>query len=268
MKPCVTEAEKQFPTLFTGLGKLPGEHHITVDSNVTPVVHAPRKIPVALKEKVKKELESMEKQGVIEKQNKPTDWVNSMVTVIKPNGKLRICMDPKDLNRAIKREHHPMKTIEDILPLMSKAKVFTKLDASCGFWQCSLDKESQKLCTMNTPFGRYSFKRLPYGIKSAPEVYQKLIAELIQDIEGCQSIVDDIMIWGKDAKEHDERLTKVLKRLNDNNLKPNKNKCEFRKGKVSYVGHVLTSEGLKPDDEKVRAVKEMKKPENVNYKHS
>ena len=86
LKQCVTDAEKQFPTLFTGLEKLRGEHHITVDSNIIPVVHAPRKIPVALKEKVKKELEFMEKQGVIEKQNKPTDWVNSMVTVIKPNG--------------------------------------------------------------------------------------------------------------------------------------------------------------------------------------
>ncbi len=89
-----------------------------------------------------------------------------------------------------------MKTIDKILPLMAKAKYFSKLDASCWFWQCALDEESQELCTMNTPFGRYSFKRLPYGIKSAPEVYQKLISELVQDIDGAESIVDDIVIWG------------------------------------------------------------------------
>ena len=164
LKPCVTDVEKQFPTLFTGMVMLPGEHHITLDSNVFPVVHAPRKIRVALIENVIKELESMEKQGVIVKQNKPTEWVNSMVTVINSKGKLRICTDPKEYYRAIRREHHLLKTIEDILPLISKAKVFTNLDASCGFWQCAVDKESQKLCTMNTRFGRYSPKRLPYGI--------------------------------------------------------------------------------------------------------
>ena len=88
-----------------------------MNESFEPVVHAPRKVPVALKEKVKKELESMEKKGVIIKQNEPTEWVNSMVTVLNPNGKLRICMDPKDLNKAIMREHHPMKTIEGLKSL-------------------------------------------------------------------------------------------------------------------------------------------------------
>ena len=263
MLPQHREVEKDFPKLFSGLGKLPGQHRITLNETVTPVVHPPRKTPFALREKIKKELESMERQNVIVKQDEPTDWVNSMVTVVKPNGKLRICMDPKDLNKAIKREHYPMKTIEEILPLMSNAQIFSKLDASCGFWQCELDEQSQKLCTMNTPLGRYSFRRLPYGIKSAPEVYQKLISTMVQDIEGCESIIDDIVIWGSNREEHDERLYKVLLRINDNNLRLNKAKCEFRKTEISFVGHTLTNKGLKPDEEKVRAVRGMKKPENV-----
>jgi len=254
---------KKFPDIFTGLGCLPGKHHINLDNNCQPKVHPPRKVPVALKDKVKKELDSMERQGVIVKQRKPTDWVSSMLTVVKPNGKLRICMDPKDLNEAIKREHHPLKTIEEILPEINGAKIFTKLDATSGFWQCALDEESSELCTFNSPYGRYSFTRLPYGIKSAPEVYQRTVSELLQDLDGCETIVDDILIWGKDLKEHDERLEKVLTRIQKNNLKLNKDKCEFRKSSLTYVGHLITADGVKPDPEKVRAVAEMPRPTNT-----
>ena len=226
------------------------------------VIHPPRKVPVALKDRVKTELERMQKIGVVEKQESPTPWVNSMVTVIKPNKSVRICIDPRDLNKAIMREHYPMKTIEDVIVNIPEAKVFSKLDATSGFWQVELDEESQKLCTFNTPFGRYSFKRLPFGIKSAPEVYQKIISEMVQDIDGCEAIVDDILIWGKDMTEHDERLKRVLSRAREYNLKLNKSKCEFRKDQVTYVGHTLSSEGVKPDVEKVRAVKEMSAPQN------
>jgi hypothetical protein len=113
----------------------------------------------------------MEDVGVIVKQTEPTDWVNSMVTVIKPE-KIRVCIDPRDLNRAIKREHYPMKTIEEVVAGMPEAKVFSVLDATSGYWQMNLNEESSKLCTFNTPFGRYRFTRLPFGIKSAPEVFQ------------------------------------------------------------------------------------------------
>ena len=206
----------------------------------------------------------MEDIGVIVKQNQPTPWVNSMVTVLKRNGKLRICIDPRDLNKAIQREHYPLKTIEDVVQGIPEAKVFSKLDATSGFWQIALDSDSSKLCTFNTPFGRYSFTRLPFGIKSASEVYQKTISEMVQDIDGCEAIIDDILIWGRDMQEHDARLHNVMKRVSDYNLKLSPEKCQFRNDRVSYVGHVLTSEGVKPDFEKVRAVQEMEAPRNVS----
>jgi hypothetical protein len=124
----------------------------------------------SLKEQIKEELQRMEDAGVIVKQTEPTDWVNSMVTVIKPE-KIRVCIDPRDLNRAIKREYYPMKTIEDVVAGMPEAKVFSVLNATSGYWQMKLNEESSKLCTFNTPFGRYRFTRLPFGIKSAPEVF-------------------------------------------------------------------------------------------------
>ena len=113
----------------------------------------------------------MEAEGVIEKVDQPTDWVNSMVTVIKPH-KTRICLDPRNLNKAIKREQFPLPTIEEVTARMPNAKVFSVLDAKSGFWQIPLDESSSLLCTFNTPHGRYKFKRLLFGIKSAPEVFQ------------------------------------------------------------------------------------------------
>jgi hypothetical protein len=182
----------------------------------------------------------------------PTDWVNSMVTVIKPE-KIRVCIDPRDLNRAIEREYYPMKTIEDVVAGMPEVKVFSVLDATSGYWQMKLNEESSKLCTFNKPFGRYRFTRLPFGIKSAPEVFQKKMSQVLEDIDGAEAIVDDILVWGKDIQEHDARLKKVLDRVQAVNLKLNQKKCQIRKEEIPYVGHLLTKDGLKPDPEKIRA---------------
>lgn len=110
-----------------------------MDENIQPVIHPPCKIPIALRDKVKEELDRIKREGVIVKQREPTRWVNSMVTVIKPNGKIRICIDPRDLNRAILREHFPLKTVVEVATRMPGAKIFSKLDATSGFLQTKLD---------------------------------------------------------------------------------------------------------------------------------
>ena len=186
------------------------------------MVHPPREVPVSLKEKIK-ELDRMEKAEVVVKQKEPTDWVNSMVIVVKPN-KLRICIDPRDLNEAIRREHFPMTTIEDVFADMPQAKVVSVLDATSGYWQVKLDEASSKLCTFFTPFGRYRFTRLPSGIKSAPEVFQNHMPELFSDVEGVKVIVHDILVWGKDDEDHDARLEQVVRRAREVNLKFNAKK--------------------------------------------
>lgn len=162
--------------VFTGLGCVPGLHLIQLNPDVTPVIHPPRKVPIALKERIKVELDL----GVIVKQTEPTDWVNSMVTVVKPN-KLRICIDPQHLNKAIKREHYPLRTVEEIIAEMPNARVFSVVDANHGFWQVQLDEDSYKLCTFNTPYGRYRFLRLPFGVLSAPEVSKCFKSALHRD---------------------------------------------------------------------------------------
>ena len=168
----------------------------------------------------------MEQLGVIERVHEATEWVNSMVTVTKPNGKLRICIDPRDLNRAIKREYYPMRTIEEVVSRMPNAKIFSVLDASSGFWQVKLDHESAKLCTFNTPFRRYMFKRLPFRLSSAQDVFQDIMSEMFEDIEGVEVVVDDVLIWGETEEEHDARLEQVLKHAQHRNLRLNKDKSQ------------------------------------------
>ena len=204
----------------------------------------------------------MEKLGVITRQIEPTEWVNSIVTVTKSSGAVRICIDPKDLNNAILREHYPMKTVEEIVAEMPNAKVFSTLDATSGFWALKLDGESSKLTTFQTPFGRYRFLRAPFGIKSIPEIYQRVMTEMLQGIEGAHVIVDDILVWGENMEQHDERLKQVLDRIEQNNLKLNRDKCQLRKEEVEYVGHKISKDGLKVDPEKVRAIKEMNRPQD------
>ena len=204
----------------------------------------------------------MEKLKVIERVYEPTEWVNSMVTVVKPNGKLRICIDPRDLNKAIKREHYPMKTIEEIASRMPNATTFSVLDASSGFWQVKLDDPSLKLCTFNTPFGCYKFNRLPFGISSAQDVFQAVTSEMFEDIEGIEVIVDDILVWGSTVEEHDARLERVLERTQERNLKLNKDKSQIRLKEISYVGHILSQDGIKPDPRKVQAIMKLEIPEN------
>lgn len=253
---------KNYSDLFIGVGRLPGKHKIHLKEDVQPVVHPPRRISVALRQKVKDKLRTMEKDGIIIRQIEPTEWVNSLVTVIKPNGSVRLCLDPRDLNKAIRRPHYPMLTIEEIVTRMPNAKYFSKLDATSGFWQIQLDEDSSKLCTFNSPLGRFRFLRMPFGLNCASEIYQSVMSRMVEDIDGAEVIVDDILVWGETLKEHDERLKKVLERAKDYNLKLSSEKCEFRRKEVTYVGHVLSSEGLKADPEKIRAVTEMTPPTN------
>lgn len=166
-------AAKPYEDVFEGLGQLEGiVYHLKLKPGSQGVVKPTRRIPIALQSKVKAELDRMETAGVIVKVTEPTEWASNMVVVTKGE-KVRICLDPSDLNKALLREHYPMPTLEDIAPSICGAQYFTTLDAASGFWQIKLDKESSKICTMCTPYGRYRYLRMPFGISSAPEVFQR-----------------------------------------------------------------------------------------------
>ncbi|CAC5396000.1 unnamed protein product [Mytilus coruscus] len=239
--------------------ELEGYHHIELDKSINPVIRPPRRVPISLQERLKSEIERMEKLGIVEKVEHPTECVSSIVIVEKADGKLRICLDPKDLNRAIKREHFILPRQEEITAKLAGAKYFSKLDASSGFWNIKLDEESSNLCAFNKPFGRFKFLRLPFGIKSASEVFHKAVCKILQGLDGVESFIDDILVWGC-TKEHDKRLKEVLERIRTANLKLRRDKCEIGISEVTYFGHRYTREGLKIDDNKVKAITEKKSP--------
>ncbi|CAB3997530.1 RNA-directed DNA polymerase from transposon BS, partial [Paramuricea clavata] len=153
-----------YQDVFEDLGTLGPALHLEVDPEMSPVQLPPRKIPESLKQPLREHLDELVKLEVIERVDYPTDWVSAIVVAPKPNGKIRLCLDPRPLNKALKRCHHPIPTIDDVLPELSNAKVFTKVDCSNGYWQVELDEESSLLTTFNTPFGRFKWQRMPFGI--------------------------------------------------------------------------------------------------------
>ena len=240
-----------------------------VDPLVPPVVHPPRKIPIALLEPAREKLTEMEEDGIIVKEEEHTPWVSSMLVIDKRKVKekntplskndVRICIDPRDLNKALKRPHNPMVTVEEVANRLSGAKSFMSLDACSGYWQLPVDDESSKLLTFNTPWGRYRFTRLPFGISSAPEIYQREMDKLFEGIP-VEIIVDDFLIHGKDQTDPDQKLRRVLDRNSEVGLKFNLKKLKLCVPGVSFVGHVFSAEGLKLDPVKIRTISEMPSP--------
>ena len=262
---------KQYPTVFSdGVGLLEGEYRIAIDPKAVPVEHAARRVPVALREKLQQTLQDLVKQEVLAPVQGPTAWVSSMVVVPKRDGKIRICIDPQELNAAIQREHYQLPTIEEIATRLPGAKVFTVLDARHGFWHIhvALDEASSYLTTFNTPFGRYRWKRMPFGIKSAPEVFQRRMHEVVEGLQGVEVVADDFVVVGcgnadEATQNHDQNLDAFLQRCKERNLKLNDKKLKLRMSEVPFIGHVATAGGLCVDPKKVQAIVEMPPPSDV-----
>ena len=213
--------------------------------------------------KVQSELHRMEKKGVISQVKEPTDWCAGMVVVPKAGGKVRICVDLTKLNQNVRRERLMLPSVEQTLAQLGGATVFSKLDANSGFWQVELTKTSSLLTTFITPFGRYRFNRLPFGITSAPEHFQRRMSEVLQGLDGVVCLIDDILIYGKTQAEHDKRLTAVLLKIAEAGITLNEEKCEFSQSQVKFLGQIVDSNGIHPDPGKVTAIKQMNAPTNI-----
>ena len=261
------EMVEEFKDRFTGLGCLPGKYQMDVDTTVKPVQHAPRRVPVPLKAKLKEKIKDLEKRKIIAPVKKATPWISSMISVLKPD-KIRVCLDPKDLNKAIRRPKYPMPNIDEVLPDLAKARVFTVLDAKDGFHQVELTEESSYLTCFWTPFGRYRYLRMPMGINSGPEEWQRRQDEIISDLPGVIAIADDILVYGcgdtpeEYMRDHNENLRRLFERAREVNLKFNRKKMKLCLQSVRYMGHLLTSEGLMSDPAKIEGILDMPRPED------
>ena len=265
----LAQIQADYADVFSGDGCLEGEYKMEIDDTVKPVQLPKRRVPVAMMKPLKAELQDLQRRGIITPVECSTDWISGMVVVQKPSGKLRVCIDPRPLNKALKRSHFPLQTIEDILPDLSKARVFTVCDVKSGFWHVKLEAESSHLTTFSTPFGRYRWLRMPMGISPAPEIFQRKLTQALEDLPGLYIIADDVLITGQGEtqeaaeRDHDEKLRLLLTRCREKGIKLNGDKFRLRQKETTYIGHLLTAEGLKIDPEKVRAVKQMPRPTDV-----
>ena len=232
---------KEYKDCFDKIGRFPGEkYHIKLIDNPLPVVHPPRTVLVHILLIYKAELDKMLAEDIIVPVTEPTEWVNSIVCHVteKPDGtkKVKVCLDPKDMNKNICREHYYSKTIDEILPLLHGAKKVSASDTNKGYFHVEMDYESSLLCTFNTPSGRFRPKRLPFEVKIAQDVFQCRLDEIFQDIPNVARIADDILVCGSSDIEHDLSFINMLEACRVNNVALNSGKLQFKQEKINFYG--------------------------------
>ena len=263
---------KEFSDVFDeSVGTLPGgDYHIHLKSNAVPVQHAPRHVPEKRKDAYYAELQRLVDSGVIVKEDRHTEWINSIVSVEKSDGSLRLCLDPKDLNSAIERNPYYSRKMDEIQAEIGKAhgKLFTLLDVKSAYWQIKLDEESSLLTTFNTPWGKFRWLRLPFGLKIASDVFQQRLDAVINQIKHVSNIADDCLVYGSDPVQHDAALLLLLESARRNGIKFNASKMQFRVERCAFFGEILTPEGLEPDPSKLDAIRQMSPPQSKAELHS
>ena len=233
-----------------------GPAKIHVDPSAQPRFCKPRTVPYALKGKVEQELERLEHAGIIEPVQF-ADWAAPIVPVVKADGTIRICGDYKvTVNQATKVDTYPLPRIDDLLASLGRGKSFTKLDLAHAYQQIPLDEESRQYVVVNTHRGLYRYNRLPFGVSSAPSIFQRTMEGILQGIPHVCVYIDDILVTGETDQEHLETLDEVLIRLSKAGLRLKQRKCAFMQPSVEYLGHHISAEGLRPTQEKVRALAE------------
>ena len=239
--------------------------------NGVPIQKPPRKVPLAMKEKFKKELDSMEAQGIISKfdgRDMSPESLNSFIIVKKPNGSLRICLDLTDLNKEIVRPVCNSQTMDDVIEKYKGARYFAIFDTSKGFFHVPLDQESKMLTVMLTPFGIYIYNILAMGLSNATDLFETCIREILEWLSGVTNKADDVLIFGRTETEFKTNVISFLNRCVEQNMHLNPDKIQINCTEVPFFGNMLSKDGLSPDMNKVKLIKEWPTPTNQNCKAS
>ena len=252
--------------VFQDVGLLKTEPvEIKLKANSVPYnVPVARRISLPLIPLVEKELRRMEDNGIITKVTKPTEWCAPIVATLKKTGDVRLCVDLRKLNQCVEKERYIIPAIEDIIANLNGSVKYSSLDAAGAYWQLPLSEKSRDLTTFITPQGRYHFNRLPYGITSASEIYQRKMMEILGGMNGVEIYQDDVIVHGKTEDEHDKRLEKVIKIIKDSGLRLNKKKSLFGQSSLKFLGHYISKDGVRPDPDKISAVLNMEPPTDIS----
>ena len=261
----VQELLQKYSQIFTAeSGKVKGmKASLTLKENAQPKFCKARPVPYALKGRVEKELDRLESEGIIQKVDH-SDWATPIVAVPKGDNSVRICGDYKvTVNPQLKVDQYPLPRIQDIFASLAGGQKFTKIDLRQAYNQLEMSEDSKSYLTINTHKGLYSYNRLVFGIAASPSIWQRTMDQILKDIPNTSCILDDIIITGKSDEEHLKTLETVLQRLQDYNLRVNKDKCSFFQEEFTYCGHKINANGLHKTQDKIEAVINAPVPENV-----
>ena len=231
-----------YPNSFDCIGDMQGEYNIKTNPTVPPVQHGRWKVPIEYKE-IEKELTEMVQQRIITKQTEPTPWVSSLTYPKKANGKLRICLDPKDLNKAIICENHKAPTLEEIAHILMGATRFSKVDGNKAFFGMHLMEEASLLTMFNTHLRRYRFLCVPFGLKMSQDIFQMRMDDIVAQCPGVLAIHDDVFIYGKDNRDHDANIINLFNVAQKEGLVFNSKKCAIKQESIMFFGGVFSAEG-------------------------
>ena len=212
----------------------------------------------------KAELDRLVREGIITEVHEHKEWINSIVPVMKEGGSLSLCLDPKDLNKAIERNQWYARTLDDILPELAQSKYFIVRDTTSGFWHILVDFRSSLLTTFNTPWGKYRWLRMPFGLKVSGDIFQERLDRVLRLVPGGLRITDDIVIHGATENTHDGTVLVLCETARLNNLSLNSKKMQFKSTHCKFFGHRLTADVIKVDPKKIETIIQMDSPQNVS----
>ena len=232
------------------LGRIRGvKVKIHVDPKARPLFFKPRPVPYALRARVEEELKRLEAAGIIEPVTH-SDWAAPVVPVVKGDGSIRLCGDYKlTVNRVASLEKYPLPRIEDLISSLGKGKVFTKLDLANAYLQIELEQESKKYVTISTHKGLFQYNRLPFGVASAPAIFQHTMESILQGIPAVLVYLDDILVAGSSESEHLQLLEMVMAKLENAGIRLRRSKCLFMLPSIQYLGHHISAEGICPAED-------------------
>ena len=256
----------RYSSLFQeGLGTLKqSKVKFFLKEGATPKFFKARPVPLALQQRVTAELDRLQAEGIIIP-IKVSDWATPIVPVMKRDGSIRICGDFKlTVNQATQTEVYPLPRIDEIFASLSGGTIFSTLDLSHAYNQLQLDDKAQELTTINTHRGLYAYTRLPFGVASAPAIFQRTMETLLKDLPMTCVYIDDILVAGKTPQDHLTNLTAVLNRLQEAGLRLKREKCSFCVPEVEYLGHIISAAGLKPSPRKTKAIINAPRPTKLS----
>ena len=239
-----------------GLGKLNIKPvSIELTENAKPYhIRQPFNIPHIYMGTTKREIDRLCSIEVIEK-NSDSEWACGTFITPKKTGDVRVVTDLRELNKFVKRKPFPLPKIKDLLQSLANFQYATAVDLSMGYYNIPLDKFAQELCTFLLPWGKYRWKRLPMGLKTAPDIFQEIMVNLLGDLPYVQVYIDDVLILTDGSYEdHLKKVRTVLDRLEKANFRARVNKCMFASQETEYLGYYLTRKGIIPQPKKVEAI--------------